>query len=749
MKRLLVKALATFFVAVAGVVLSTGTAAADSNNCKAPEVPDLAGSGLQGRIDSRPKGAGGDTLYEQYGWSGMSWHTCDLGEDGWIDMPEAAKDPGAWIDTAVGSMLMGGAGTIAAFMTQLNEWTMEPGALLAPIDGSLTNVSRVVTQAVWTPWAGVLVIGAACMIVVWSRAGNPRRIFATVAAILMAATAVAALGATWQVGTGTLRADGREVTAGKPGAVALGQFFDTAATDVVGEVTKQVTGSADPNAAYGAMLYDDILVHLWVEGAVGPNAGNVREDGTLANVVYRTNTASWAEQEAGLDAQEKKDKYVEIAKILDGKADETDKIQANDARYKQFTGKGGGRAGIGFEALVTMLVIAIVRVPASILLLLGLLVIRFVVMFIPIWALFAIIEKTRPTAKTAGKMIFAAVYNAAVFGVFGVVYTAIVSTIIKSPGGYTFAKLVLIIALTIVVWVVTKPFRSVTVPATGDALASATNAGARGMGMVKSVGAMFLANRLANRGMRAKGGKPMPDEQEATTAEEEVTPPRPAATAVRLPQLMATQPKQRLVYTRRAELPAGDPAQPISAPRRELPVGPDSTSKEAVTPPAPLPPPRQLAVGAPRPPAEPQRIDEVPQIPAPQPEVPQTPTPKSPGPVSPRLPKMEPVAVDVPVEVDYEVLEPSAILEPVTPEVKQPGPVQVDVPVVTVMEQDAATGQWTEQSFREWRPPQSKKAEPWANADRWREAPRLFRPPTKQAQQPAGPSAERPLWEER
>ena len=747
MKRWLARALAALILAVVGLALGTGSASADSNNCKAPEVPDLAGAGLQGRIDSRPKNAAGDTLYEQYGWSGMSWHTCDLGEDGWIDMPEAAKDPGAWIDTAVGSMLMGAAGTIGAFMTQLNEWTMDPGNLLAPIDGALTSVAKVVTESVWSPWAGVLVIGAACMIVVWARAGNPRRIFGTVAAILMAATAVSALGATWQVGTGNLRSDGSEITVGKPGAVALGQFFDSAATDVVGEVTKQVTGSADPNAAYGAMLYDDILVHLWVEGAVGPNAGDVREDGTLANVIYRTNTASWAEQEAGIDAQEKKDKYVEIAKILDGKADGTDKIQANDGRYKQLTGKGGGRAGIGFEALVTMLVIAIVRVPASILLLLGLLVIRFVVMFIPIWALFAIIEKTRPTAKTAGKMIFAAVYNAAVFGVFGVVYTAIVSTIIKSPGGYTFAKLVLIIALTIVVWVVTKPFRSVTVPATGDVLASASNAGARGMGMAKSVGAMFLANRLANRGLRGKsgggGGKAMPDagEQQANV-DEEVTPP---ATAVRLPQLAAAQPRQKLVYTRRPELPAGAEERP-AAPRRELPAGPDA-GEVAVTPPAPLPPsrPRQLEV-APRSSDDPRHVG-IPQEPTP-PTVPTA--PKTPIGV-PRLPKVEPAAVEVPVEVEYDVIEPSAILEPVAPGVKQPGPVQVDVPVVTVLEQDAATGQWTEQTFREWRPPQSKKSEPWANTDRWRESPQLFRPVQEKPQQPvyAGAGSERQLWEEK
>lgn len=247
------------------LTISASLASADSSNCKPPDgVPDAPGAGMQGRIDDRPAGGSGTTLYEQYGWSGLGWHTCDLGEDGWISMPEAAKDPGAFIDTAGGSAMMGGASTLGASMTQLNEWVSSPGKMFSSIDDNLSRVSRAVTDSVWIPWASVIVVGAACAVAYQAHQGSPRRALRTVIAIIFAALSVVALGRTWDTPQGQ-----------KPGAVAMGQFFDGAASGVIGSVTTQITGGANPNIAYGATLYDHILVPLWVEGAVGSETAAV------------------------------------------------------------------------------------------------------------------------------------------------------------------------------------------------------------------------------------------------------------------------------------------------------------------------------------------------------------------------------------------------------------------------------------------------------------------------------------------
>lgn len=669
----IVRYLTLVFLAFLSFTITTPSFA-DSNNCKPPPgVPDIAGSGMQGEIDDQPTGGDGSTLYEQYGWSGLSWHTCDLGKDGWITMPEAAKDPGAFIDTSFGSIMMGGASALSAFMTQLAEWISDPGALLAPIDGSIVSITSAVRDSVWGPWASVLVIGAGCSIAWWARKGSPRRAFRTIGAILFAALSVAALGQNWQVGTGNLRPDGTEITAGKPGAVALGQFFDKAASDVIGDVSKKLTGGANSNIAYGATLYDNVLVPLWVEGAVGPGAGDASTPDTLAYDLFHASTMSWQESSSGsVTADKKQEAYVRVAKILDGK--EEGSYSANAAQYQKLRGVAGGRSGIGFQALLTMVIIAIIRIPASILILMGLIVIRFVVMFIPIWALFAIIEKTRPTAITAGKMVFAAVYNAAVFGIFGVVHTAAVGAIISSssPAGFTFSKLMLIGALTIVIWAISKPFRSVTIPATGDVLAN-QNIG-QGFSTLKSFGSMFLANRLANRGLERritdKQNKDKHPGDDPKLMVEPMSQDGIKNSGYTVEQVV------RLPYSRRPKL--ND-----RGPHRELPPRPT------------------------------------------------TPTEQLPGSSSPQLPP-GPMKVTVPVDIKHEVIEPTRVLKISPPDIDAPQP---ERPVVGFLAQDSS-GQWQRQEWQEvWRPPNDESQKPiWEDRKRWRKPQPIWKPPTWEPQ---------------
>lgn len=661
-------------VLVCFVLTGFGVAApafADSNNCKPPPgVPDSAGSGMQGGIDDQPKGGNGTTLYEQYGWSGLGWHTCDLGEDGWITMPEAAKDPGAFIDTSVGSILMGGASTLGAIMTQLSEWVSDPGTLLAPVDGSLVPVTESVEKSVWGPWASVLVIGAGCGVAWAARRGNPRQAFRTIMAILFAALSVSAVGKTWQVGTGNLGPDGREITVGKPGAVALGQFFDSAASDVTGEVSKNLTGGANANIASGATLYDQVLVPLWVEGAVGPGAGDASTPGTLAHDLFHANTMSWEEVSSGQNPKDKQDEYVRVAKILDGK--EEGPYSANSTKYQKLRGVAGGRSGVGFQALVTMVMIASIRIPSLIFVLMGLIVIRFVVMFIPIWALFAIIGKTRPTAIAAGKMVFAAVYNAAVFGVLGLVHTAVVSAIISSPSpaGFTFLKLVLIIAWTIVMWVVSKPFRSVTVPALGDAFSGASQHVGQNFSALKSFGSMLMANKIANRGLERRSDERKQEENSQLVESGDRT-VRDGRSQEFGGSGYTVEQVRRLPYPRRTGVSA--------SPRRELPPPPSTFMEQ---PPSGLTPPGPPAL---------------------------------------------PMTMTVPVEIEHEVVEPTRVLEISPPEIRMPQP---EHPVVQFLEQDQS-GQWEKQEWREvWQPPSTEPQKPiWEDRKRWRTPQPIWEPP--------------------
>jgi len=475
-KRLVAGLVLVPVVLVVGAAVAWADDPPDPQHCNPSNQQDHAGSGMPGWIDDQPTGGNGTTLYEQYGWSGMTWSNCQLLYDPGLQnnpadiLPDMVKNPGAWIDTHLGNLFLGGATTVSAFMTQLNQWTDNPTNIMAPIDNSLATVSTTITNSTWAIWGGLIVIVAACLIVVWAMQADPRRAMRTVLAILFAAGSVAALGATWTVGG-----------VSKPGSVALGQAFDHVASGVVGSVSSAAAGGSTPNISYGATLYDEILVPIWAQGAIGVDCttDQLRNGGDaisqLCYDIFRANTTSYSVwQSTGADTDV--NSYKAIAGAITGVSDgglAYYNIPGGVSYYNQLRGVSGGRAGLGAKAFITIILIAIIRIPCSILLLMGLLVVRFVVMFIPIWALFAIIEATRETAKGAGKMVFAAVYNATIFGVFGVVHTLITAAIITSPGGFTFVKLLLIIALTLVVWVVSTPFRSVTVPATGDILQNA------------------------------------------------------------------------------------------------------------------------------------------------------------------------------------------------------------------------------------------------------------------------------------
>jgi hypothetical protein len=472
LSRLLSAVLLAMGVAFAGASAAYADDGPQPENCEPSQATDHAGSGMPGWIDDRPVGGTGNTLYEQYGWSGMEWSTCQLAYDGWgpdadIHMPAMVQNPGAWIDTHVGNLLMGGATVLGAFMTQLDQWAGDPGSVMEPIDRSIEAIANTVTTSTWGVWSAVIVVIVACLIVVWAMQGDPRRAMRSVAAVFIAAMMIGALGARWTTSSG-----GTE-----PGAVHLGQMFDNFASSVIGSVSSSSSSAGTPNIAYGETLYDQILVPIWVQGAIGvqctteqirtraTGSGAASEEAQLCYDIYHSNTKNWG----GVGYTSSYNSVARAAYSYDQ--------SYGTSHYDQLRGiSGESRAGLGFKALVTMLLIALIRIPCSLLLLMGLLTIRFVVMFIPLWALFALIEATRATAIGAGKMVFASTYNAAVAGVFGVVHTLIVGKIVQD--GYTFVDLLLIIVLTAVVLAISKPFRSVTTPATGDVL-SGTGDGVR------------------------------------------------------------------------------------------------------------------------------------------------------------------------------------------------------------------------------------------------------------------------------
>lgn len=471
-------------VLAAAVVVLGGTQPASADDCKPSSVPDHAGSGLPGLIDSKSAGKNPTTKYGHYGWSGLQWTTCDL-DSNMVGIPknDAAN---ATLDKTVGNFELGIGTALGALMTQLHQWATHPGQIMKPIDSLIGGIAGAVKKSTWTPWVTAAIIVAAIAVILNAFRGEVRQAGKTTAAVFLACLAVAWLTApiaaqaqdsspTQRWGQGLHEND-------RSGALYAAQAFDGVAASIASDVDKSMTGIKSVSAgsvqeARGATLQDNILYEIWARGELGSSWKK-------AGKLYRAGTVNWTDTDKGeIDSDAKQDEF----------NDQAQKIKDSDENaYDTLRGVNGGRTGFGALAVVIMGCMALVRVPAELLVLAGLLVMRVLVMFGPVLALTAIVPATRSVAISAVKIALASVVNVAIYGVIAAVYAVIVGAIATNANNLALAT-VGIIGLTIVVFLITKPFRSVTRLATGkqagEAMEGAGDAAGKTVKTVASVAA--------------------------------------------------------------------------------------------------------------------------------------------------------------------------------------------------------------------------------------------------------------------
>lgn len=461
------------FLLVAGLVLTVvlgplGSPPAQSADCKPSGVPNAAGSGVPGLIDDPVVNPSGETYYGDYGWAGLKWYTCDLGSG-----PDAVADPIAVLDTFFGNLGMGTATVESSSMTQLHEWALDPGELLEPVDKIVAKVTQILRRALWNEWAPVFVILAAIVIAWHANTQQVRRSLNTVVAILIACGVVG-----WIM----------------IGPVKAAQTFDDAVSSIVGGVDESivnVTGNADlsDEEARGATFHDEILYRLWCRGALS----NEKIGKEYCPELYKAGAVPFTDLD-DYDSDDYRDEYNDVANDLEDE---------DESYYDALKGKQYNRSGQGFIGFLMMTMIALIRIPAEILMVAGLLVMRLAVMLGPIFALAGILEASRSVAIAAFRMILASVINVAVYGIIAALHTAVIAGVIASDPGMI-ATLVLVTILTFLFWKLSKPFRSPT------KLASGSEAGEQmaGMGDTSRMSQLMmgLLGAKIGGGMANRGG---------------------------------------------------------------------------------------------------------------------------------------------------------------------------------------------------------------------------------------------------
>lgn len=465
--------LAPLLLVLAFFTLNPATAAFAAD-CKPSTVPDTAGSGVPGMLDGQVSEISGGNYYGEYGWGGLKWGTCDL--------PGGLGAFPATIDTWAGNAFLGLAKWLAAAMTGFQKWAADPAQLLGPLDKKITDMSKAVIEVVYDDWVLTAAVVAGVFIITYAMRKQVRL------ALMATGAFAAAVGFVALVGVYPVTiAQSMDGVATSITSVADQKTLEVAAIPTEGEGLTVYANSAE---ATGAVLNDGILHPLWRQGAVGSAELNEKVD-----TLFRAGAASWAEKAEGVDADKKKLTY-----------DRASRAYKNDKsvswQYNYIKGEAQNRAGMGFLATVLMVIVAIVRIPAIILVFLGVMVLRMLPILGPIFALLAIIPAMRSAGTAAIKVVMASVVNVIVYGVMAAVHTALTAILFMS-GTNLIASALILLVLTVLFMKLAKPFKSVTSLATGKKIEqSLSESDPSGLGgkLMGGVGSFLLGQRMGKSG---------------------------------------------------------------------------------------------------------------------------------------------------------------------------------------------------------------------------------------------------------
>jgi hypothetical protein len=418
-------------------------------DCKDAPVAQLPGDGLTGFLDSKPDPLPpqGDpfakspttSVYEQYGYAGLTWHTYDLGCGGDL------RDVNASSDTMIGNAFLSFANWGVAASNGLHNTIAHPADYMAPLDDVVTAVSARIKDAIWGPWGAVALLGVVVLLLWYSSAG---RLSAVTKAAAWALLVLAVMSGVAQY----------------PARVSA--FFDETVTGTISQVNAATAGlsnvpeSSDPARAQGGLLVDRLLYDSWLRGEFGaPDSAAATRWGPA---LFKASAYTWAEADQAHDPVKAKKLAEDKAAAWKGIATE---IQEKDPNaYLAMQGKAGNRGGVGLMAVFGVAFTSIFRIVADLFMFAGLVMLRFLVMFFPAVAVLGVMAPMSAIVHRVANMAGASVVNVIAFAAGAAVHTTVVSALLSRAqvGGMNLLVLLLCLVSTLAAFVLLFPLLSLT-----------------------------------------------------------------------------------------------------------------------------------------------------------------------------------------------------------------------------------------------------------------------------------------------
>ncbi|MDI1465091.1 MFS transporter [Catellatospora sp. KI3] len=428
-----------------------------------PAAPD---SGLAGWFVSKPtwdtRGPAGK--YARYGYAGYDYTTYD------INCVQTVMHPDYKIENTIANGEFMFASGIVGVSNALRERAWDPSEMWGWADPLVEKATQSLYTQVFTVF-GVITLAVIGVYLLWrSRQAQMSMALTTVGWAILVMVGVTAL-ASWPVQSARA-ADGTLVGVLSVVHDAVGPRSAPTTTTCSDPAPGACDDHRPPAVRAGDTAVEALLYRNWLRGQLGSADSETAKK--YGPALLRAKSLSWQEVEQindtpnadarqqlrdGLIRQKQSD-WMKVAEQI-----RTEDPQAY--QYLQGT-KGMERIGAGFVAILSAISFAAFDVIASILVLLGFLIIRWAVIAAPALGTVGLLRPASAGLRRLVNSVLAALFNIAIFGTGAAVYLFAVDLIMSTASLAGWLQVTLVLLCGVVGWILLRPYSRITQLAGGS-----------------------------------------------------------------------------------------------------------------------------------------------------------------------------------------------------------------------------------------------------------------------------------------
>ncbi|WP_246157669.1 DMT family transporter [Catellatospora sichuanensis] len=416
-----------------------------------PAAPD---SGLGGWFVSKPtwnvNGPAGK--YSRYGYAGYDYTTYD------INCVQSVMHPDYKLENTIANGEFMLAAGIVGVSNALRERAWAPDEMWGWADPLVEKATTALYKQVFSVF-GVITLAVIGVYLLWrSRQAQMSMALTTVGWAILVMVGVTAI-ASWPVQSAKA-ADGTLVSVLSVVHDAVGPRSATTTTTCSDPEPGACEDHRPPAVRAGDTAAEALLYRNWVRGVLGSADSETAKK--YGPALYRAKSLSWSDVEAIKDDASRRDGIIRAKQSDWMKVAEQIKTEDPEA-YEYLRGtKGMERIGAGFVAILSAICYAAFDVVASLLVLLGFLIIRWAVIAAPALGTVGLLRPASAGLRRLVNSVLAALFNVLIFGTGAAVYLFAVDLIMSTSSLAGWLQVTLVLLCGVVGWILLRPYRRIT-----------------------------------------------------------------------------------------------------------------------------------------------------------------------------------------------------------------------------------------------------------------------------------------------